>query len=69
MCIWMHFQWREMTHGAATAFQSILRTERQNSDFATGLYTPLSAIPTFDETSITVQASVLGAPPAYNDVI
>ena len=69
MCIWMHYQWREMTRGAAAAIQGILRMERQSSDYATGLYTPLANLPTFDETSITVQATVLGAPPAYNDVI
>ena len=69
MCIWMHYQWREMTQGAAVAIQNILRMERRNAEYTTELYTPLSAIPNFDETSLVAEATVLGAPPAYDEVI
>lgn len=69
MCCWMHWQWREMTQGAASAIQSILQAEHQNVLRSTELYTPLSALPTFDNTSLVVQATVLDAPPAYNEVI
>lgn len=69
MCVWMHFQWQEMTQGAASAIQEILRNDRQLVNYSSNLYTPLSALPSYDDSSVAVQATEMDTPPSYDEVI
>ena len=68
MCIWMHFQWNEMTTETAKAIQTILRDENRRHINQTTMI-PLETVEPLDTDSMMAQNATFDAPPAYNEVI
>ena len=65
MCLWMHFQWNEMTSGTASAVQAVLREESRRNAHHT-VMVPLEPMET---DSMMVQNTTIDAPPSYDELI